>query len=161
SHWVRNALAIFSKRKSVCLSSRAAVMKQTHEAAAGHGRRWHRGDGGAAVESQRSQGSAPDDAAIQAFREGLDGEVLRPGGGAHDTARRVWNGMIDRRPALIVRCAAVADVQAAVRFARQHKLLVAVRGGGHNVAGNAVCEGGIVIDLSRMRGVWVDPARRT
>ena len=113
------------------------------------------------MESQRSEGSALDDAATQAFTEGLGGEVLRPGDEAYDSARRVWNGMIDRRPALIARCLGVADVQAAVRFAREHKLLVAVRGGGHNVAGNAVAEGGIVIDLSRMRAVRVDPTRRT
>jgi FAD/FMN-containing dehydrogenase len=72
----------------------------------------------------------------------------------------IWNGMIDRRPALIISCAGVADVIAAVRFARRHDTVVAVRGGGHNVSGNAVCDGGLMIDLSPMRGVRVDPAAR-
>jgi FAD/FMN-containing dehydrogenase len=86
---------------------------------------------------------------------------VQPGEGDYDEARRVWNGMIDRRPALIARCAGVADVIAAVRFARTHELLVSVRGGGHNITGNAVCEGGLMIDLSPMKSVRVDPARRT
>ncbi|HEU0114320.1 MAG TPA: FAD-binding oxidoreductase [Thermomicrobiales bacterium] len=99
-------------------------------------------------------------AAIAAFEEQLRGAVIRPGDSIYDEARKVWNGMIDRRPALIVRCAGAADVIAAVRFARAHDLLVAVRGGGHNVAGMAACDGGIVIDLSAMKGIRVDPAGR-
>ena len=79
----------------------------------------------------------------------------------YDTARAVWNGAIDRHPRLIARCSGAADVAAAVRFARQHDLEIAVRGGGHNVAGTAVCDDGIVIDLSAMRGVRIDPDRRT
>ena len=79
---------------------------------------------------------------------------------AYDEARAVWNGMIDKRPGLIVRCAGTADVLASVRLVREHKLLTAVRSGGHNVAGNAVVDGGLVIDLSRMRGIWVDPKKR-
>jgi FAD/FMN-containing dehydrogenase len=91
----------------------------------------------------------------------LRGELLVPASPGYDTARAIWNGAIDRRPALIARCTGVADVVAAVRFAREHELEIAVRGGGHNVAGTAVCDDGIVIDLSAMRAVWVDPGDRT
>lgn len=100
-------------------------------------------------------------AQLDAFRAGFRGAVILPGDPSYDEARRVWNGMIDRRPALIARCTGTADVVAAVRLARTHRLLSAVRGGGHNVAGLGVCEGGLVIDLSPMRGVWVDPAAGT
>jgi FAD/FMN-containing dehydrogenase len=98
---------------------------------------------------------------VDDFDAGIQGEVLRPGDGGYDAARRVWNGMIDRRPALIVRCAGSADAVAAVNLARERGLPLAVRGGGHNVAGSAVCDGGIVVDLSAMNGVRVDPERRT
>jgi FAD/FMN-containing dehydrogenase len=101
------------------------------------------------------------ESSIKEFKASLGGALLRPGEAGYDTARRVWNGMIDKRPALIARCRGVADVVNCVRFARAHDLLVAVRGGGHNVAGNAVCDGGLMIDLSPMKGVRVDPARRT
>ncbi|MFH9005580.1 FAD-binding oxidoreductase [Streptomyces afghaniensis] len=93
--------------------------------------------------------------------ERLRGELLRPGDDTYDQARRVWNGMIDHRPALIARCAGSTDVAAAVAFAREHDLLVSVRGGGHNIAGKAVCVGGLMIDLSRMRRVVVDAGNRT
>jgi FAD/FMN-containing dehydrogenase len=89
------------------------------------------------------------------------GELLLPTSPGYDAARRIWNGAIDRHPACIARCIGVADVVAAVRFARDHDLEIAVRGGGHNVAGTAVCDDGVVIDLSAMRAVSVDPARRT
>ncbi len=102
-----------------------------------------------------------DETTIQAFRDGLRGALLRPGDDDYESARRVWNGMIDRKPALILRCAGVADVIDAVKFARRHHLLVSVRGGGHNVAGTAICEGGLMIDLSPMKGIRVDPIRRT
>src|SRR6266849_5959922 len=99
--------------------------------------------------------------AVRKFQESLRGELIRPGDAAYDDARKVYNAMIDRRPALIARCAGVADVITAVNFARENNLLVAVRGGGHNAAGLGVCDGGLVIDLSRMKGVRVDPAART
>ena len=89
------------------------------------------------------------------------GELLLPTSPGYDAARRLWNGAIDRHPGCIARCTGVADVVAAVRFAREHDLEIAVRGGGHNVAGTATCDDGIVIDLSAMRAVWVDPAGRT
>jgi FAD/FMN-containing dehydrogenase len=99
--------------------------------------------------------------AFDALRGSFRGELLLPAGRGYDTARRIWNGAVDRHPACIARCTGVADVVAAVRFARNHDLEIAVRGGGHNVAGTAVCDDGIVIDLSEMRAVWVDPAGRT
>lgn len=99
--------------------------------------------------------------AIGRLSEGLRGRLIRPTDGDYHEARAVWNGMIDKRPALIVRVAGVADVIRAVSFCREHGVLVAVRGGGHSVAGTSVCDGGVVIDLSLMRGVWVDPAARS
>jgi FAD/FMN-containing dehydrogenase len=96
-----------------------------------------------------------------ALRERLRGEVLRPGDAGYDQARALWNGAIDRRPAMIARCLGAADVAAAVRYAREEGLPVAVRGGGHNVAGTATCDGGLVLDLSPMKGVQVDPGART
>src|SRR5206468_9393011 len=95
------------------------------------------------------------------FAAALRGEVLYPGDESYDAVRRVWNGMIDKRPALIARCTGAADVIACVRFAREHDLLVSVRGGGHHYAGKSVCAGGLMIDLSPMKGLRVDPAART
>jgi FAD/FMN-containing dehydrogenase len=100
-------------------------------------------------------------AAVEAFCSRIRGGVLGCAEDGYDRARSVFNAMIDRRPALIVQCAGVADVIAAVAFARDHDLLVSIRGGGHGVTGNAVCDGGLVIDLSRMRSVRVDLAKRT
>src|SRR5687768_105545 len=91
---------------------------------------------------------------------GFRGRLISAGHPDYDTARAVWNGAVDRRPRLIARCIGTADVVAAVRFARDHDLEIAIRGGGHNVAGTAVCDDGIVIDLSAMRGVRVDPSGR-
>jgi FAD/FMN-containing dehydrogenase len=99
--------------------------------------------------------------AVAALRSTLRGELLEPGEQDYDAARRVWNAMIDRRPLLIARCFGVADVIASVNFARSNGLLVSVRSGGHNVAGYAVCDDGLMIDLSPMRGVTVDPRSRT
>src|SRR5215211_8337026 len=94
---------------------------------------------------------------IEDLRTRFRGALLRPGEEGYDEARRVWNGAIDRRPALIARCAGADDVIEAVRFARERDLLVSVRGGGHAVAGHAVCDGGLMIDLSLMKGIRVDP----
>ncbi|MDD9380318.1 FAD-dependent oxidoreductase [Streptomyces sp. ZAF1911] len=102
-----------------------------------------------------------DDTSIQELRGRLAGRVFLPADEGYDDGRKVFNAMIDRRPALIVRCTGVADVIAAVDFAREASLLVSVRGGGHNVAGHAVCDGGVVIDLSAMKSVRVDPRSRT
>ena len=101
-----------------------------------------------------------DEHAMQALTQNVRGSVLRPGEDGFDSARHVWNGMIDRSPAAIVRCAGAADVIAAVNFARDHKLVLAVRGGGHSAAGSSVCDRGLMIDLSLMKGISVDPARR-
>ncbi len=101
-----------------------------------------------------------DRATLDAFQQPLRGPVLLPGAPGYDEARSIWNAMIDRKPALIVRCQGTADVIDTVNFARAHDLLLSVRGGGHNVAGNAVCEGGLMIDLSPMKGVHVDAKAR-
>src|SRR4051812_25746815 len=98
---------------------------------------------------------------VAALRGKLRGAVALPGEDGYDTARTIWNAMVDRRPALVVRCLGAADVIAALKLARDEKLLVAVRGGGHNIAGSAVCEGGLLIDLSLMKSVRVDPKTRT
>src|SRR5437660_9660667 len=102
-----------------------------------------------------------EDAAVRSFADSLRGPLLRPGDDDYDKARKVWNGMIDRRPALVAGCVGAADVIASVRFARAHGILVSVKGGGHNITGNAVCEGGLMIDLSPMKSVRVDPVKRT
>lgn len=100
-------------------------------------------------------------AEIEVFRPSLRGQTLCHGDRDYDSARTVHNALIDRRPALIAKCAGAADVMACVRFARENGLLVAVRGGGHSIAGKAVCDDGIVIDLSSMKGIRVDPYKRT
>jgi FAD/FMN-containing dehydrogenase len=98
---------------------------------------------------------------VDSFSDQVRGEVLRPGEEGYDEARTVWNGMIDKEPTVIARCAGAADVMAAVNFARDLDLLLAVKGGGHNVAGKAVCDGGLMIDLSPMNNVRVDPNAQT
>ena len=101
------------------------------------------------------------DTDVQRLATAMRGRVIRPGDPDYDEARKVYNAMIDKRPALIARCATVADVIAAVDFARDHGVVVAIRGGGHNGPGLGTCDDGIVIDLSPMNGVRVDPVRRT
>ena len=99
-------------------------------------------------------------ASIASLRRQIRGQVLTPGDTGYDDARLIWNGMFDRKPALLVRCKDRAEVVAAVNFARDNKLLTAVRGGGHNSSGSGSCDGGIVIDLSGMNAVSVDPETR-
>jgi FAD/FMN-containing dehydrogenase len=101
-----------------------------------------------------------DQASIADLSARFSGVLLRPGESGYDNARRIHNGMIDRRPALIARCLGTSDIADAVNFARTHRLELAVRGGGHNVAGRAVCDDGLMLDLSLMKGIHVDPARR-
>ncbi len=101
------------------------------------------------------------DSALKQFRTALRAQSFCPGEQGYDAVRTVPNAMIDRHPAIIVRCTGAADVIACVRFAREHEILVSVRGGGHSVAGKSVCDGGLMIDLSAMKGIRVDPQRRT
>src|SRR5215213_9842360 len=101
------------------------------------------------------------DAVVQEFTANLRGELLRPEDDGYDATRAVFNGMIDKRPAIIVRCAGTADVVQGVNFAQTHTFMLSVHGGGHSVAGTAVSDGGLMLDLSPMKGIRVDPARRT
>jgi hypothetical protein len=107
------------------------------------------------------KGAAVSEEAIGKFSANFRGALIRPGDAAYDLARRIWNANVDKRPGIIAQCSGVADVIAAVNFARENDLLAAVRGGGHNVGGRALCDGGIVIDLSRMKAVHVDAKHRT
>lgn len=102
-----------------------------------------------------------EETAVKRLKASLRGELLCSSDHGYDSARKVWNGMIDKRPALIARCAGTADVIQCVLFAREHDLLVSVRGGGHNYAGKSVCDNGLMIDLSPMKGMRVDPVWRT
>lgn len=102
-----------------------------------------------------------DETRFEVLADAFRGELVLPADPGYDAARAIWNGAIDRRPACIARCTGVADVVAAVRFARERDLLVAVRSGGHGVGGQAICDGGLVIDVSPMKGIRVDPAART
>jgi FAD/FMN-containing dehydrogenase len=111
-----------------------------------------------ATETTTPAAATPD---FDRLRDSIRGAVIDRADEGYDPARAIWNGAIDRRPACVARCAGVADVVAAVRFARERDLLVAVRSGGHGVAGHAICDGGLVIDLSPMKGIRVDPAART
>ena len=106
-------------------------------------------------------GVALDDASVAEFKRAFHGLVILPSDADYDAARKIWNASIDKYPGMIARCAGVADVVHAVKFARANDLAVAVRGGGHNVGGRALCDRGIVVDLSAMKGVFVDPDRGT
>ena len=98
---------------------------------------------------------------VEAFAARMHGGVVRAGDDAYNEARKVWNATVDRRPALIAHCLSEGDVQAAVRLAATHRMLLSVRGGGHHIAGNAVAEGGLMLDLSGMRAISIDTAKRT
>src|SRR6516165_10944945 len=98
---------------------------------------------------------------IERFQTAFRGEVIQPADSDYEKARKIWNASIDKHPGIIARCAGVADVMAAVNFARENGMLVAVRGGGHNVSGRALCDDGIVIDLSGMKGIHVNAKNRT
>jgi FAD/FMN-containing dehydrogenase len=98
---------------------------------------------------------------IDALRSSFRGELITPADSSYDNARRVWNGLIDKRPGVVAVCVGTADVTAVVKFARQHDVPLAVRCGGHSIAGNSTCDGGIVLDLSRMKAVKVDKLART
>lgn len=113
------------------------------------------------AEQRIDAGDASNQSALEEFRKSVRGAVLTPESPDYDAVRTVWNAMIDRRPALILRCAGAADVVAAIKFGRNHSMLISVRGGGHSAAGSCVCEGGLMIDLSPMRGIRVDPVSRT
>src|SRR5690606_35080120 len=134
------------------------------------GRRSISGDGGTRGGSRRAHGARDimatnmatiDASSIAGLPARFRGALLLSGEEGYDEARRVWNGAIDRRPALIARCAGADDVVVAVRFARERDLLVSVRGGGHAIAGHGVCDRGLMIDLSLMKGIRVDPASGT
>jgi FAD/FMN-containing dehydrogenase len=142
------------KRRSFCAS---AVSLVTAAAVP-----WHRAFVANAAGELPALGLSGKQVVLQAsdiddLRAGLRGQLLIPGQEGYDAARKIWNGAFDRKPAMIARCAGAADVARAVQFARAHDLLVAVRGGGHSLSGQSVCEGGLMIDLSPMKSVRVDP----
>jgi len=113
------------------------------------------------IQQVASTASAISDAAIQELSARLRGPLLRPDDDGYDAARCIWNAMIDKRPACIARCSGVSDVIETLEFVRKHDVPLAVRGGGHNIAGTALCDDGVVIDLSALKGIWVDPESRT
>jgi FAD/FMN-containing dehydrogenase len=110
---------------------------------------------------QEKKTAVIEESVVAGLQARMRGELIQSGDESYDEARKIWNGMIDKKPALIARCASVADVVASVNFARENGILLAVRGGGHNVAGTAIADGGLVVDLSPMKGVRVDSERHT
>lgn len=113
------------------------------------------------ITTKMGTSSVLDGSIVKEFKSGFRGELLTDADKDYDEVRVIWNGMHDKRPAVIARCTGVADVIAAVNFSRNNDLLVAVRGGGHNVAGSASCDGGIMIDLSLMKGIRVNAKERS
>jgi FAD/FMN-containing dehydrogenase len=107
------------------------------------------------------QGKVVNQKSLEQLQSAFRGELISPGDSSYDSARRIWNASIEKYPGLIARCSGTADVVTAVRFARENNVLVAVRGGGHNVGGRALCDDGMVVDLSRMKGIRVDPHGQT
>ncbi len=146
----------FDRRKFIGSAASAAIFPQ-QVFAAGSGARLP-----ASVDAVTLSGGTTSlgKAQLQELAGALNGSLLLPGGDFYESARRVWNGVFDRKPALIVQSSGPADVMQAVNFAREHNLLLAVRGGGHSIAGKSVCDGGLMIDLSHMNGVHVDRQRR-
>jgi len=142
------------KRRTFCAASLAAVA-----AASFPYRRAAAAASGADVAARGLDGGqlTLKSAEIEDLRAALRGELITAGQPAYESARRIWNPAFDRKPAVIVQCVGAADVRRAVNFAAAHGLLTAVRGGGHSVSGQSACDGGLVIDLSPMRGVQVDP----
>src|SRR5688572_21802959 len=114
-----------------------------------------------ATAERSALGAQVDRSLIDALRSQLRGPLLVPGEPGYEDARSIWNAMIDRRPAAIARCLGVADVVAGVKFAAEHGITLSIKGGGHNISGLAVCDGGLMLDMSLMRGVFVDPSTRT
>lgn len=112
------------------------------------------------INQAMEEGVMPGTADVEEPKTLLRGEILQPGDEGYDEARKVYNGMIDKRPSLIARCVDVADVMSAVTFARKNDILLATRGGGHNGGGLGICADSLVIDLSQMKGVRVDPKAR-
>jgi FAD/FMN-containing dehydrogenase len=154
TEWLRRSSADFEERRhSTAQIPLTATVRQGYDR-----------DSGADAERDgvpMTSNGTIDVGAIDSLRAGFRGQLIQPTDPDYDEARKIWNAMIDRRPALIARCTGTADVVAAVRFAREQGLPVAVRGGAHSAAGKGVVENGVVIDLSLMKGVHVDPASKT
>lgn len=112
-------------------------------------------------EARQPTGRTLDQEELRSFQQSLRGSLIRPADDGYDEARRIWNAMVDKRPAIIVKCSGAPDIAASIAFARSHNLPLAIRGGGHNVAGNALSDNGLVIDLSNMKAILVDPDRQT
>ncbi len=108
--------------------------------------------------NQQAQSATPVSVAVDLLKSDLRGDVIRPSDANYEDVRRIYNAMIERRPELIVRCAGVGDVIDAIAFGRENNVPIAVRGGGHNVTGNALADGGMTIDLSAMKGLRVEPS---
>jgi FAD/FMN-containing dehydrogenase len=145
----------------VCAGYRIRALVKCRQMTCSSGRFKEKGMTIVALARSNRQPTAAAEVAVDELRGGFRGRLITPADADYDAARKVWNGLIDRRPSLIARCTGVADVIAAVNFASKHDLLVAVRGGGHSFPGHSVCDGGLVIDLSPMKGTRVDVANQT